>query len=356
MGILNSVSLMDAILSGTITGSQLETALTTSGSDEIGAFQYILNTRFVKNILSSATAFAIIVQSAKALELMFANPYAVEYLADSENAVALMMASSSALTKFVDSQLAISAFNKTSTRRARINSYINKTGFKLKRVYLTASGTLTYTGTVVKMALFMVGSGGNGASVTSTNYNGYGGGGGQIVNQVLTSGFPASGSSVTIANATTTSIASFGTTALSAVNATNSVNSPGAGTTTGDDISSYITGVINTDILNNFWSYGNFTLKGGDGEGSGLSASVANASFGSIGNKSKYDGDGADAGIGISAGGRQGGGTTYSEAGEAALPSSYGSGGGGGVANISTSGSSGGNGATGLVCVHIIVS
>lgn len=356
MGILNSISLMDAILKGSITGAQLETALTTLGSDELGAFPYILNTRFVKNILTSQEAFTIISQSSKALELLFANPYAVEYLADSDNAVGILMASSSALSKFVDSQLAIAAFNKTAARRSRINSYINKTGYKLKRVYLTTSGTLTYTGTVVKMALFMVGSGGNGATTTSSNTNGYGGGGGQIVNQILTSGFPASGSAVTIANATTTSIASFATTALSAVNATNSVNSPGAGTTTGDDISSYINGVINTDVLNNFWSYGNFTLKGGDGEGNGLSASVANSAFGSIGLRSKYDGDSADAGIGISSGGRQGGGTTYSEPGDSALPTSYGSGGGGAVANISVAGAAGGSGATGLVCAYIIVS
>lgn len=356
MGLLNSISLMDAIVKGTITGSQLETALTTSGSDEIGAFQYILNTRFIKNILNSSTAFNIVVQSPKALDFLFANPYAVNYLADSETATALLMASSSALIKFVDSQMAISAFNKTSERRTRINSYINKTGYKLKRVYLTASGTLTYTGTALKMALFMVGSGGNGASTTSSNTNGYGGGGGQIVNQVLTSGFPASGSAVTISNATTTSIASFGTTALSAVNATNAVTSSGAGTTSGDDISSYINGVINSDILNNFWSYGNFTLQGGHGEGASGGPSVASSSFGSIGNRSKYDGDGADAGIGISAGGRQGGGTTYSEAGESALPTSFGSGGGGAVANIGVLGASGGNGATGLVCLHIIVS
>lgn len=354
MGILNAISLMDSLVKGSITGSQLETALTTPASDEFGAYQFILNRRFVKDILTSPTAFAILIQSNKALELLFQNAYATEYLADSDIATESLMASTNALSKFVDSQLAIAAYNKTTSRRNRINSFVNRTGYKLKRVIATSTGTFTYTGTPVKMALLRIGSGGNGSSVTSSAYNGYGGGGGQILNEILTSGFPTSGATITIANATATSVTG-ATSAASAVNANNTTTSPGAGTTSGDDITTYAQNVINmSDLANNFWSYGNYSLKGGNGGGSSGGPSVAHPLLGTLGTN-KW-GESPAAGVGISSGGKQGGGTTFAIKGGDALPTSYGSGGGGALANIGVGGASTGNGATGFFGAWIIIS
>lgn len=357
------------LLGNNITSNQLDILLATP--DYQAGFLALIDTPSSLNmILKRDHSLDILFDSSLASQWLFDTNEAMDIISDSDQATYKLVTNSTYLSNLTASQKAISMYNSSVSKQNRINQYVNDPVSKLRRSVITANGTFTYSGTALKMSVLAIGSGANGGS-NNSNVNssvGPGGGGGEIVQVTYTSSIPASGQAVVIGNEVNTTFGSL-ITADSALNASglsgSRKNSAGAGATSGDDLDLYVSGVINSDIDNSWWNYGNYTLKGGNGEGNislgadgntvaPSSASIPNSKWGgSIGEKSSADGDGSDAGLGVSVGGREGVSGSYTEAGRNATY--YGAGGGGASYNYTVAGASGGTGKTGVVAVTYII-
>lgn len=358
-----------SLLGGLITSAQLDTLL--ADGKYLAGMKNLVNTpSSLKMVITDETALNLLLGSSLGASILFNSLDAMDIISDSDLATYKLVTNSSYLINLTASQKALAMYNSSVSKQNRINQYVNDPVSKLRRSVITANGTFTYTGTALKMSVLAIGSGANGGS-NNSNVNssvGPGGGGGEIVQVTYTSSIPASGQAVVIGNEVNTTFGSL-ITADSALNASglygSRKNSAGAGATSGDDLDLYVSGVINSDIDNSWWNYGNYTLKGGDGEGSislgtdgntvaPSSASIPNSKWGgSIGEKSSADGDGSDAGLGVSVGGRKGVSGSYTEAGRNATY--YGAGGGGASYNYTVAGASGGTGKTGVVAVTYII-
>ncbi len=356
------------ILGDIITSNELDTLLA-DGNYQAGFLNLLDTPSSLNMILRRDHTLDILFGSTLASQWLFDTDEAIDIISDSDLATYKIVTNSLYLSNLTASQKAISIYNSSISKKTRIEQYVNNPISKLRRSVINANGTFTYSDTPIKMSVLAIGSGANGGS-NNSNVNssiGPGGGGGEIVQVTYTSSIPASGQAIVIGNEVNTTFGSL-ITADSALNASGSSgsrkNSAGAGATSGDSLDLYLNGVINPDIDNSWWNYGNYTLKGGNGEGSigavdGNTVPISDASIphikwgGSIGEKSSANGDGSDAGLGISVGGREGVSDSYTEAGRAATY--YGAGGGGASFNYTVSGASGGVGKTGVVAVTYII-
>lgn len=341
-----------SLLGDLITSSQLNTLL--ADGNYIAGLINLLNTpSSLKMILGNETALNILLGSSLGSAYLFDSPETMDIFADNDRATEILMRNSTGLVSFTSKQVAIASYNYSQSRRDRINQYINETGYKLKRQNFTANGTFTYSDTLAKLSILAVGAGGNGSNVSVGGQVGQGGGGGEIVNIIQTSSFLASGATLVMGVGVNTTI---NTTTVVADKGTTGENDPetrgtGGGADSGDNPILYLPNVIHTsDILNNFWNYGNFTVKGGDG-GDGSENGYAAKSSTSNPNTSRFGIGGIytnattapTGGTGIGSGGAGG---SYS----GGAGSGVGTNGayccGGGASNT---GAAGGTGGTGLI-------
>lgn len=347
-----------SLLGNNITSNELNTML--ADADYLAGLKTLVGTpSHLKMILNDETALGLLLGSILGSGILFSNPDAMDIFSDSDRATEILMRNTTGLVSFTSNQVAIASYNESIARRNRINEFINQTGYKLKRQNFTANGTFSYSDTLAKLSILAVGAGGNGSNVSLGGQVGQGGGGGEIINIIQTSSFLASGATLVIGAGVNTTI---NTTTVIADKGTTGENDPlttgtGGGANTGDNPILYLPNVIKTDsIFNNFWNYGNFTLKGGDG-GSGFGNGYA--AGGSISNPytSKFgqggifvnDTTAPTGGTGIGSGGAGGGYSGGSGSGDG-TDGDYGCGGG-----ASNDGTAGGTGGTGLVQFTYII-
>lgn len=341
-----------SLLGNLITSSELNTLLA-DGNYIAGLINLVNTPSSLKMILGNETALNLLLGSSLGSAYLFDSHEAMDIFADNDKATEILMRNSTGLVSFTSKQIAIASYNYSQARRDRINQYINQTGYKLKRQNFTANGTFSYSDTLAKLSILAVGAGGNGSNVSIGGQIGQGGGGGEIVNIIQTSSFLASGATIVIGAGANTTI---NTTTVIADKGTTGENDPlttgtGGGANTGDNPILYLPNTIHTsDILNNFWNYGNFTLKGGDGGNGGENGDAAGGStsnpytskFG-VGGIFTDETTAPTGGTGIGSGGAGGLYSGGSGSGNG-TNGSYGCGGG-----ASNTGTAGGTGGTGLV-------
>lgn len=345
------------LLNGTLSGEDLEEALTTKADLYLGPWNEVLKARELNALLNSPTALAAMFGSETAFAQLL--DIAGAEMAASDSATELISNTSSAILTVVTNTSYLNLWQNVPANKSRLQARVNASGSKLLRWDFTASGTWTVPGGgLVALSVFAVGGGGNGGAGNNSGAAnaGAGGSGGESKTIVLTSGLPETNQTVTVGGAAASS--SFGA-ILSAAGGANGGTGTNAQTTGGGTTSGTI---YDTAPENGVFQPATASKQGGNGgagfargsnsggqagvaglTGSGGAAGVLSGSAGGGGAGSGY-GSGGGSGAGIwPAGAGASGGTG------AAANSGCGAGGSG--ASAST-GSSGGAGGTGRVVVY----
>lgn len=354
------VDIVFRLLNGTLSGAQLETALTTDAALYLGPWIEVLKAVELNALLNSPTALAAMFASATAFSNILDTAGA--QLAASDTATELISNTSSAILTVVTNPTYLNYWNNTPANKTRMQARINASGSKLVRTAFTSSGTWTLpVGGVVGFAAFAQGGGGNGGASNNSGQanSGGGGSGGESETISITTGLPVANQTVTVGGAATASSVGALITAAAGVtgNTGGGAAVSGGGTTSGT--------IYDTDPANAIWQH--TASKQG---ASGGAATGSNADFdgnaggagltGSGGAGGLNDGGsalGGAAGTGFGSGGGSGSGIYPSGAGAgngSAASANTGSGGGGAGASASTTGS-GGAGGSGYVVIYAVI-
>ncbi|PIQ23669.1 hypothetical protein COW64_22990 [bacterium (Candidatus Blackallbacteria) CG18_big_fil_WC_8_21_14_2_50_49_26] len=338
------------LLNGTLSGENLEEALTTEADLYLGPWNEVLKARELNALLNSPTALAAMFASETAFAQLL--DIAGAEMAASDSATELISNTSSAILTVVTNTSYLNLWQNVSENKTRLQARVNAGGSKLKRWNYTANGTwdiAALTSGLAAYSYFVCGEGGQGAASQSGSASGRGGSGAEAKWGQVTTGLPNTNQTITVGTGNTTIGALH--TALQGNDATAGTgNNTGPGTTGG-------AAIYDADPQNAIWqantgtkqgSYGGYGLPaastgvaGGPG-GPGLSGAggtCAGSTFGGTG------------GTGLCSGGAGGGSDTGFGASPGGAATGYGTGGGGASLRGSDT-ASGGNPGGGLACLY----
>lgn len=356
------------LLAGTLSGSELETALTTNASAYLGPWREILKTTELNALLNSPTALAAIFASETAFDALLNSGDSGYALAASDSATLLISNTSAAAKTVVTNSAYLDFWWTVPANKTRLQNRINASGSKLKRQVWTSSGTWTAPGApIVALSVFAVGKGGDGGvggwdGGSTTGQPGAGGSGAESAAKSATTSLPTTNQTVTVSTTivTPSSFGAFLTAACGVNGAQAGPPTTGGGSTVGT--------IYDADPTNAIWQPNTGSKQGGSGAFGGGGNSNNNGNAGSAGLTGSGGAGGtviagpaataAGAGTGIGSGGGSGANIYPSGAagvnGSSALSTNYGSGGGGGSGTASVA--NGGLGAPGLVVAYWVES
>ncbi len=359
MRTFTGVDIVFRLLNGTLSGAQLETALTTDAALYLGPWIEVLKAVELNALINSPTALTAMFGSSTALSNLF--DIAGAELAASDTATELISNTSSAILTVVTTPAYLDYWNNTPANKARMVARINASGSKLVRTAFTSSGTWTLpVGGVVGFSAFAQGGGGNGgASGNSGQANAGGGGsGGESKSISLTSGLPVGNLTITIGTAG--AVSTVGAILSAAAGATGATGGGTSATGGGTDSGT----IYDTDPANAIWQHtaskqgasgGVATGSNGDFDGyAGGNGLTGAGGAGGLNDSGSALGGAAGTGFGSGGGGGSGfwPGAAAVTAGSAASANT-GSGGGGAGASASAT-ASGGAGGTGYIVVYAV--
>lgn len=359
MRTFTGVDIVFRLLNGTLSGAQLETALTTDAALYLGPWIEVLKAVELNALINSPTALAAMFASNTALSNLL--DIAGAELAASDTATELISNTSSAILTVVTTPAYLDYWNNTPANKARMQARINASGSKLVRTAFTSSGTWTLpVGGVVGFSAFAQGGGGNGGASgnSAAAQSGGGGSGGESKAISITSGLPVANQTITIGTAG--AVSTVGAILSAAAGVTGQTGTGAAVSGGGTDSGT----IYDTDPANAIWQHtaskqgasgGAATGSTGDFDGN----AGGNGLTGTGGAGGLNDGGsalGGAAGTGFGSGGGSGsgfwpGGAAVTAG--AAASANTGSGGGGAGASASAT-ASGGAGGTGYIVVYAV--
>jgi hypothetical protein len=315
-------------------------------------------------VAQNATAIDASLESAEAqgaLKVLFQTALAAERLIADEFVRTILFSCSRALALMLESSVSLNAINNNANALAQIKDLVNDSGYFIKRLDVTTSGTFTIpAGGLEALYLLACGVGGTGgASIAGTSASG--GSGAELRGVLVPKNLlPTSNTAYTISSTVGTPT-TFGSllSAASGVNgSTSSGNNSGGGSTLYGGAAD---GLFTTNLDNAFFHFKSFSEQGGYGGarvlgGEGESGENGITGVGGAGGNDGPVGSGF-AGTGICSGGGGGGDNNFAgspiAAGESAGATAHGSGGGGGGAN-NTYGTTGGTGGPSKLWIYYV--
>ena len=350
------LDLVQRLLAGQVSGSQLETALTTNAALYLGPWREILKATELRALLNSPTALAAIFGSATAFAGLLDTAGAL--LAASDGATELIAKSSSAMITVVSNTDYLDLWVQTPANKTRLNAWVNATGSKIRRQDFTSSGDYTPHADALLVSYSIV-AGGQDGWQGGVHGGGGGGGGGEIRTVNLDDDVP--GVTAVALGEKGNGITAAGNTTFGAISAT---GAPGGGSNSATGRAgggSNVGTVYDTALSTAIWQPTTAQKQGGTGGagravGSGVGA--GSAGLGDFGGDGGPSGEGGDGG-GFGSGGGGGGYSTGSSnppAGAAATANTGGGSGGSGYQSGFGGGSTQANSAAGRCVVHEVIS
>jgi len=341
------------LLAGTLSGADLETALTTDAALYLGPWREVLKAREFNALLNSSVALTAMLSSETCFIQLL--DFVGQELAASDQITEIISNTSSLIKAVVTNTSYLNLWQNTPANKTRLLARVNASGSKLKRWVFTANGTWDIEALpdgLAAYSFFICGAGGAGGNSQAGIGSGRGGSGSEAKWGQITSGLPVSNQSITVGASGNTVIGSALHEALAGISGSvfGTANNFGPGTTSG-------TAIFDSDPQNAVWQSSTGTRQGGYGGGAvqaaapGFAGGIGEAGISGSGGTCASPGSGGTGGTGLCSGGAAGG----CEASSGGVPggnaSGYGTG-GGGAALRGVSTSSGGNPGGGLVVIY----
>jgi hypothetical protein len=353
MGSLGAVSLQRRILAGALTGTTLETELSTSINR--ADFKLLMSVKsMVRPIVEQSTALDILKNSTTAKSIIFESNGFLRAVNDSLQGSKNVCMDSQFLKECLNNENFFEAMKENNFRFWR--NHLNRSYSKLKRKIITSSGTEAFTNNVIAYSLVLIGAGGSGSPLVSSSLAG--GTGGEFKINVNNTGFSTGsytatvgiGGDGTVSNGNGTDTIFLSTTSEGGQRGLDaSTSTPPSGESGGVTSGRGKEGISDIDILNAIWQYETLSVKGAYGSFNPVTL------FSNIKGENGLIGKGGQdynrAGTGFCSGGGAGKNSPNSNGGENALDNT---GCGGGSADQSASGSTVGKGGSGLIILHYI--